>query len=242
MQLARQLRFTLLAACICLGFGPANCHAIVALGQVDDFNSGTELDWFGAAAENVVDPMPAEAGDLALQVDATGSIGSGGRLLVTNSAQWQGNWTAAGVTRLQFDVLNPNPSGDLTIRLGIAGPGSPGQGGSGPTYGSVESFVVPADNQWHTLVFDVSPAGWQNLGGSNIVAALAAVDQLRILHNPAVSFLGEIIDAKFLVDNIKAADETTVISEPAGILLGLMFLSVAALWRWFDLRAAANRS
>jgi hypothetical protein len=203
MQLVRKARITLFAACACLSLAASKCAAIV-LGQIDEFTAGTELNWFGAAAENVADPMPAEVGDLALQVAALGGLGSGSRLVVTNSAQWQGNWTAAGVTRLQFDLLNPNPSGNLTIRLGIAGPGSPGQGGTGPTYGSVESLVVPADNQWHTLTFDVSAAGWQNLGGTNIVTALASVDQFRILHNPVVSFMGEAIAAVFLVDNISA--------------------------------------
>lgn len=44
------------------------------------------------------------------------------------------------------------------------------------------------------------------------------------------------------VAQAEAEGEGLAIPEPAGVLLGIMLLLVAGLWRWFDLRAATNRS
>ena len=282
----------------------------IALGQVDNFNDGTAMDWFGSDPINLADDgSSGAAGDDALRVESYFPDGAPPRLLAyTTAPRWMGNWTAAGVEKIEFDIRNPNAF-DLTIRLGLAGTPNAGPDGVGDTYVSASPVVIPANSGWSQASFDVNAAGWQIYNGSNIAAALANVTHFRILHNAEVDFKGAQVAGKIDLDNIRtasglvdgdyngngvvdAADYTVwrdsqgqngadlpadgngdmtvnssdysywkarfantsgsgtatssesslAIPEPGGIVLGLMLLLVAGMWRWCDLRAAANRN
>ena len=45
----------------------------------------------------------------------------------------------------------------------------------------------------------------------NVAAALADVTHFRVLHHPNHSFIGEAIDADFLIDNIRAIGASTMV-------------------------------
>jgi hypothetical protein len=179
--------------------------AAITIGQVDDFQGTTTQDWLGANPENVPDAGPNGAGDNALSAMANGRpFGASGKLLVFNDTiRWTGDWTSEGVRQVVFDVRNPNDFA-LSMRVAIAGADGFGSEGSGDTYVSTNPISVAADNAWHSIAFDVLADDFTSLGGADINAALADVTHFRILHNPAVSFLGEAVEADFFVDNIRA--------------------------------------
>ncbi|HEY3393854.1 MAG TPA: dockerin type I domain-containing protein [Lacipirellulaceae bacterium] len=148
------------------------------------------------------------AGDHALWMATAGAGGTVPNLLVFNtSTNWTGNWTAAGVSRIELDARDPGSNNfTLAIRLGIVGPdGGPFSGGGGDTY-VTQAMEVPKDGQWHRLTFDVSPSSFFSTGGTDIDDALANVRHFRILHNPLQSFSGAttIGGGEFYLDNIQA--------------------------------------
>jgi hypothetical protein len=214
-------KFALLAALVTSAcwLSAARPAAAVSSNLKDDFENGTTQGWSGSTTTNVADAGPAGAGDNALLVS------SSNRILTHNTSQWLGNYTAAGVTQLALDVRNASQI-ELQLRIGIAN-GSFGPGGDGDTYVSSSPIAVAADNAWHHIVFDVSPAAFSPHATNtnptpSAAAALASLTHLRILHNPSPNdFRGAVGAADFYLDNIQA------IPEPAGGALAA--LAAAAL-------------
>lgn len=200
-------------------------HAITA-GQIDDFQDGTTQSWRGTPTiTNSPDSGPNGMGDHALSVPSSGGFGSGSRLVILNdSSAWKGDWTANGVTKIQLDVFNPNAF-ELTMRLGIAGPGDFGNFGQGNKYVTSTGIVVPAHGHWHTLLFDVTAADLALISGTDAAGGLTGVTQFRVIHNSALDWRGEVVAGTFLLDNIRA------IPEPATATLGLGSLAMALLTR-----------
>ena len=176
---------------------------------VDDFQSGTTLGWSGASPTTDADSGPGGAGDYALHVSAKGGGGPGSRLITYNRLQWKGDWTTNGISAIEMDLRNPEPI-DLAIRLGIGGPGGVHFNGMGKTF-VTQSVTIPGDDSWHSVSFNVTAANFVSVGGIDIDAALADVQEFRVLHNEAADIRGAIIDADFYVDNMR------VISEPSGL-------------------------
>lgn len=209
LSFARRFLLRFLCGSMVLGvFLEANCPAIT-LNQLDDFQS-SNFEW----GIGVLTPVPVVqnagpggASDHALYMSTPDMSVS--RLLVINLSRWNGNWTTAGITQVSVDVRNPNAFA-LSMRLGVAGTGGVTPGGFGNTYVS-DSISVAADNQWHTLTFDVLPGNFTGIGGTNISAALMDVTQLRFLHNPSLSFIGAVVQGAFYLDNIRA------LGAPAGV-------------------------
>jgi hypothetical protein len=185
----------------------------ISANQLEDFQDGTS-QWSVNNGSTLVpvagDAGPAGNGDDALYMSTTAMGVS--RLLVMNVIEWNGNWTAAGITQISLGVRNPNAF-DLSMRLGIVGTGGQGSGGSGDTH-VTDAITVAADNAWHELSFDVSAADFTPIGSYDPTAALAAVTHFRVIHSPDVSFIGADVFAMqgaFYLDNIRA------IGSPASI-------------------------
>jgi len=181
-----------------------SARAQITAGQLDDFQDGTTANWGYSSGgsqpvDNVADAGPQGAGDRALYMDT--DVHGGGRLLVINTVQWVGDWTAAGVTQIAMDVRNPNDF-ELQMRLGIVGPGGVSIGGSGDTH-VTNSIAVPADDQWYTIMFPALATDFISLSGSDTADALVNVTHVRILSNPATEFIGAFGGA-FYLDNIHA--------------------------------------
>jgi hypothetical protein len=205
---------------------PLPSRADIILGHVNDFQDGTTQSWLGANVEAVADAGPNGAGDTALRSSATGApFGPSGKLIVYNEGDpWTGNWTAAGVVQISLDVRNPNPF-PLAMRLAIAGPDRFFGGGGGDTH-STDGISVAGDNAWHSITFDVLADNFTSLNPTHpdAAAALADVTHFRVLHHPEHSFVGEAIDAEFLIDNIRAV----AVPEPAAwaLILGVTPASI----------------
>ncbi len=176
---------------------------------VDDFQGGTTLGWSGVSPTNDADSGPGGPGDYALHVSAQGGGGPGSRLITYNRSQWKGDWTASGVSAIAMDLYNPETM-DLSIRLGIGGPGGVQSFGTGEVF-VTPAVTIPGDNSWHSVSFGATAADFVSAGGTDIHAALADVEEFRVLHNGAVDIRGAIIDADIYVDNIR------VISEPSSL-------------------------
>jgi hypothetical protein len=198
--------------------------AAVSFNFKNDFEGGTTSGWGGSTTTNVADAGPTGIGDNALLVS------SGNRVLTFNtSPDWTGDYAAAGITQLAMDVRHANGF-DLSLRIGIAN-GAFGPNGDGDTYVSASPIVVPNDDGWHHIVFDVSPSAFSPSNANNnptpsAGAALASLTHLRILHNPSDGdFRGAQVPAEFYLDNIQA------IPEPAGGALAAIAAAALAARR-----------
>jgi hypothetical protein len=139
-----------------------------------------------------------------------GAGGSVPKLLIFNDTidddgNWEGDWTAAGVTQIEMDVRNPNEFG-LYMRVGIAGPSGVFAGGDGDTYITDAILVEPNPTGWQHISFPVLADDFIPIGGApeDLAASLADVTQLRIVHNPDDEFIGATIAGQFYLDNITA--------------------------------------
>jgi hypothetical protein len=190
--------------------------AEITVGHVDDFQDGTTQHWRigqpNPFPKNVANSGPLGMGDHALFTTNT-QMGSRHLLVVLNEdnqqfpgpANWEGDWTAAGVTQVSLDVRNPGTTlgaSNLTMRLGIAGPG--GASVAGDVY-ITAGQTVPPDNNWHSLTFGVQASDFIAVGsGTDIPAALEDVTQFRIFSNPLEEFPGSGAPNEFYLDNIRA--------------------------------------
>ena len=94
-------------------------------------------------------------------------------MIMFNEAQWTGNYTAAGITRIVADMANFG-STVLQMRIGLQSGGN--------AYVSTNAAVLPADGQWHRVGFDLDSASMSQVAGIDPLAtALGAVVQVRIL-------------------------------------------------------------
>jgi hypothetical protein len=204
------------------------CAAIAALpaahavdpGEIDTFSSGVE-GWFaGGGPLGGVPPTPpsvvanggpAGAGDSFLVLRANGSEGPGGRLVGMNSAQWSGDYLAAGIGAIAMDLRNLART-ELSVRLyfedPIAGP---------PLDEAVTTIavVLPVGGDWTHVVFPISPADLTMLQGS-ATTLLSNTTLLRIFSGVAPDFPPERIAGVLGVDNIQAI---AAVPEPATLAL-----------------------
>lgn len=179
---------------------PALAIAITA-GQVDDFQNGTLQGW-GSGASNPNGPVnmnnqgPGGTGDRALVATANGSVGAGGKLVIQNQAQWTGNYLVAGVNALRVDLRNLGDV-DLTIRAVLRG-----TGGAFASRGA----KLTAGGGFVGAAFSLDPADLIYVGdGTNdVLATLANVTELRLLHSTDPDQRGDPVDAQMAVDNVTA--------------------------------------
>ncbi len=100
------------------GLAPA-----IELGQLDDFQDGLQ-DWRSGnnnpnGPEAVMNLGPDGIGDWAMKITGNGG-GAGGALVVFNQEQWSGDYLAAGVTAVRFDLKNLSEV-DLVVRVALRG-------------------------------------------------------------------------------------------------------------------------
>lgn len=197
----RTLQFLLMF----LAFGIVSAQ--VTLNQVDDFEDGTEKNWFeagasAAMAENISTDGPAGVDDNYLRDYTTQSPGGpGSRMIIRNNMQWSGDFSSAGVGSVLMDVRALNV--DITVRISVTGPGgnfsSPG-------------FIVAAETGWNSIIIPISttdmlvaPAGNDgSSAGTDVNATMSGVTEFRILSNTSPSWIGEVTDAEMHLDNITA--------------------------------------
>jgi hypothetical protein len=213
---------------------PSAGRAQVTFGQTDTFQGGTQ-GWSqglqAPGANLTVQPGgPGGAGDNFLQVISTGGIGAGSRMVIFNQTQWLGNYTAAGVSAIEMDLQNFTAAA-LTIRIGFR---TGSAGSTTPGYVSDPGFTLPADGTWHHAVFPLTPATLTAVGSPpSLATVLAGPGELRILSSVGPNLIGDAINARIGIDNIRATPE------PAHILA--LALAAAGVARPLARRWRARR-
>jgi len=203
----RSLSFSLFAFCL-LCFVPTAARA-VSRGQIDTFTDGTTQSWAGPSIViNIPQGGPDIYGDRYLSVQPPYS---GGQLSTTNrTSRWTGNYTNAGVTAIEADLLNLGLV-NLEMRVFITA-------ANYGTWTSTTPVILPPGNNWQHVVFSLRPADLTWVSSSahgQLSDAMRYVDTLGIRHqsgSPANP--GTTIASEFGIDNVQATPEPT-----AGLLL-----------------------
>ena len=188
-------------ATACLGLP---LHAAVTLNQLEDFSgihAWTSGDPNPSPPVIVPDSGPLGGGDNSLRVTSNGGSGAGGRLIVFNETLWTGDYITSGIFSLAADLRN-NGANTLSMRVAVNGPGG--------WFVTLASPVNPFSG-WTNQVFDLRPASLVSAGGNDASATLAAVSELRILHSTVVDYRGAKVSSGFMVDNVRAIPEPSVV-------------------------------
>lgn len=207
----------ILGICLILTAGWVCSAQAAVYGRMDTFQNGAVQGWGGGSAPtNISTGGPDGAGDRFLRISAANSK----LATFNNSAAWNGNYLASGITRIEMD-LNNFSAAQLEIRLMFVDAG--GQGGN---FTSLDAFILPAISGWVRAVFDVSPSALVYVGagvGSGVYNdTMDNVDRLLIRNDPgAPSPASDApnVTAQLGIDNIRAIPEP---ASAALLLLGFL--------------------
>ncbi len=172
----------------------------IDLNQIDDFQNNTTQGWReGGPSPNPptnASGGPGGASDRYLRnVSVPG--GAGGRNVMFNTAQWTGNYVAAGVERIKV-TARTFANQQMMIRLYL-------ERGDLNSKWITNGRPLPGDGQWHELVFSLAEADMTRVVGLDDHAGmLANVGQVWIGHMPQASFPPPMVDVTLGFDDITA--------------------------------------
>jgi hypothetical protein len=222
MRVITPLIAAIVSALALLAAGQA--RAAITFHQLDDFQSGLQGWGEGSASINpptwIFSGGPNGANDAFIQNSSSGGGGAGSKQVTFNTAQWAGNYNAAGVTRITMDLKNAGAT-PLAMRVTLRD--------FTTVYSSLTAFPVLNDGQWHRAVFDLDAAHLGKApatGADSLSTVLSNVTEMRLVSAAAgPSFFGDAIQSSVDVDNIFA----TSIPEPATATLaaGIALLALA---------------
>jgi hypothetical protein len=206
------LRYVVVSLCAVVFAGVVQA---ATLSHVSDFEGSDKDGWQHPVATPLQTSIQMDGPhNQVLLVSSSGGTGAGSRLVVPNlSAPWIGDYTAAGITAVQMDLVN-NSGINLAIRVGLEG-GAPG---------NRWTSIVPvslAPSERGTFRFELDSSSMSTAGGNDLTSALADVSQIRILHNlNAGDFKGAKVAGSFTVDNM------ALVPEPSSVSLFLLGSSI----------------
>jgi hypothetical protein len=177
----------------------ATSATAVTVGQTDDFQNGTRLNWAGGASPtNISTGGPLGTGDRWLRMTSTGGFGQGSQMATYNDFQWAGNYITAGVRMIECDMKNLGFT-DLHMRLVMFSQGF-------SRYTSVEPIILPAGQDWVRCYFPLREEDLVIVEGDETYAqALATIFRAMFRHNTVPQPTGEPIAAVLGIDNIIAS-------------------------------------
>jgi hypothetical protein len=182
----------------------AGAAAAVDLTQIDDFEDGTTMDWREGAPSpnppaNVASGGPDGVDDNYLENISSGGGGPGSKMVMFNTAQWTGDYSALGPEVL-INAHMANFGGEaLSMRVAVES-----TVGGTTQYASTNAVDLPADATWYLVTFMLSEDEMTLVGGSQpLSTVLANVSELRILSSSAPSWHGQSIAGHLGVDNIR---------------------------------------
>lgn len=188
----------------------------ISLGQIDDFEDGTVMNWAGGASPTNVLGGPGGANDHYLQITANPSGAQ--RLATFNVMQWSGDYASAGVKVIEADMKNDGPD-PLLMRIVMFARSD------GSRFVSTVGKPMPPDGVWRHVVFPIGPSYLTRvIGGATFSEMYSDCERLMFRHNtdPPVPG-GTTVVATLGIDNITALDAATVEPEsftlPRGIAL-----------------------
>jgi hypothetical protein len=171
----------LFVATVNLSFGQ------ISLNPLSDFEDGTVQSWIDPNSPNpptnTYSGGPEGFGDNFLEIVSYRGSGPGSGVEFLNGApEWTGNWTAAGVDFLSFEVNNFSTS-SINLRVAVDGKG----GKFSSTYGT----LIPPSSGWIPVSIPVKAADFSALpGSSSISATLADVSLVKILDHSFPAWRG----------------------------------------------------
>ncbi len=183
-----------LAALAAFGMA-AGAASAISLGQINDFEGGTTEGWSHGAPSPNPPVVVTEDSNTFLRVVSTGMGGPGSRMAMYNRTPgWLGDYLAAGVSQVQFDVRN---SGDtaLNVRIGLLNT----FGQIGVTNGVIE---LEAGSGWVTATLDL--ANLTVIGAPDTESILENVFEMRFLSVETPAYEGDFIAGSMDLDNIRA--------------------------------------
>ena len=189
----------------------------ITVGQSDNFNDGTLQSWESGdinpnPPSNVMNVGQGGVGDHVMQVvsNAEGG-GPGAQPVVFNSAQWIGDFLAAGVTAITLDINN--------LSAVAINPGIELRGAGGNTF-TLTGATLPANSGWQSVTISLDPG---NLVGGNALLTLGSVTEMRFRNIVSGSATLPAGGTTAYYDNV------TAVPEPAS--LALLGLGACALLR-----------
>lgn len=212
----KQMMLSTLRCCglVALFFALAAPAASIVRPQTDTFQDGTTQNWIGGASPvNVPSGGPDGAEDRFLRISATN-----GNLGTNNIMQWTGNYTAADVAKIEFNLnnLGPNP---LALRITLFG--------AGGTFTTTNETVLPPGSGWVSVDFALDSGSLtQTAGFGTLAQTLADVNTLLIRHDPdPISPSGQ----ENHVTGVLGIDNVTALPEPSSALLRIAGIAAFAL-------------
>ncbi len=203
---------------------PPVAAAAISLGQIDDFQDGTLQGWQGGSSPtNVATGGPAGAGDRYLELDSSGfSLGA------FNTAQWSGDYDAAGVGSLRLDLNNFGPD-PVSLRVVLFTPGCAFGGNSCTAWASSAPTTLLAGSGWVSATFTLDESVMTRvLGSDSFLATLQGAERLLLRHDPSPL---DPPGSPSAVDAVLGVDNVTALPEPASgalVACGLAALALAA--------------
>ncbi|WP_353778348.1 T9SS type A sorting domain-containing protein [Winogradskyella sp. 3972H.M.0a.05] len=160
--------------------------AQISVGQTSDFEDGTTQGWRHQNSNpndpvNITTDGPAGTDDNYVQNTSSGANGAGSRFAIINTeADWLGDYIAAGVVAISFDVRNPGSS-DLYLRVAANGVSF------GQWISTSNAVVIPAGSDWTSVTINIQASDMEKSPGGNpaltVADILSDVDQIRIVSN-----------------------------------------------------------
>jgi hypothetical protein len=198
----KSIRIAALALALA-GLAAAPAGAAVSIGTQDTFNDGSTNGWSAGAASsfqpaNVPGGGPAGAADPYLKLVASGLNGPGSKLVGIAPEQWLGDYSTAGITGIEMDVIN---LGSTNVNLRLYFSGTSGSGSS------VDGVTVVSGSGWTRVAFSTLPAAITTALGVPALDVLSNVSELRLFHSAAAIFPGPNIAAQIGIDNVTAVPE-----------------------------------
>jgi len=167
--------------------------AQITAGFTNDFEDGTTQGWANGGTSpnpptNIPTGGPDGADDNFLEKMSAGGTGAGSRWVAFNEdTDWLGDYTAAGITDISFDVKNAG-NNDLNLRIGI-------EGASSEIVTTVPVVVPISQTDWTNVVIPISEADFTVTDGTDPVAdVLADVIHIRIFSSETVKYTGDAIE------------------------------------------------
>ena len=210
--MCRRLEILTIAALLLIVGSRSALAGGVSIGEVDDFEDGTTESWQEGGASpnpptNVATGGPMGVDDNYLQNvsvdDGDADDEAGERLVMSNTAQWTGNFNALGPeVSLSVDLNNEGAS-PLMIRFSIS------NGSTFWTTGDAAAFSLPAVPGWSSATFTLSTADMvQVLGTDPLATVLGNVTRATLMHStfPAAGNSGappSKVSATLGVDNLR---------------------------------------
>lgn len=187
----------------------------ITLGQIDTFQDGTTQWWDGAQPQNIPNGGPQGNGDSFLQITSFGGTGSNSHLAAKNSAQWGGDYKAAGVTSIVANMCNFG-SVTLEIRAVLFD-------FNNTRWTSTVSQNLAPGSGWQQKTFTLTQATMTRVQGTETFDFTSQnVLQLMFRHDAgSASSGGTSIASSMGIDNILAVPEPAA---PAILLFGLLGL------------------